>query len=169
MDHGDGSGVDWPPPRCPDSATFTGGRFGGPMLDLTFRQPAPMTKWAAFRTYWAGYFVSMAGDCFTLLALPIAAYRLTQESWLVGLVDMMEILSGVLRPRAHAGLLAPTVSAGTRLAAAVMAGVMVVSASEADPPPLPLTNRLSRSSRLWPGAFIGPWTIGLQRGPRFSR
>jgi len=52
--------------------------------------------WRAFRSYWLGLTVSTIGDSFTLVALPIAAYAVNRSSVLVGFVDMMEILSGVL-------------------------------------------------------------------------
>lgn len=56
-------------------------------------QPA---GWGTFRAYWLGLTVSTIGDAFTLVALPIAAYSVNRSSVLVGFVDMMEILAGVL-------------------------------------------------------------------------
>ena len=66
------------------------------MLHSLTTPATPDTTWHTFRTYWAGAFVSMVGDSFTLVALPVAAYSINQSSVLVGFVDMMEILSGVL-------------------------------------------------------------------------
>lgn len=57
---------------------------------------ADATAWARFRAYWLGLTVSTIGDSFTLVALPIAAYSISRSSVLVGFVDMMEILSGIL-------------------------------------------------------------------------
>lgn len=58
---------------------------------------APVDRaWATFRAYWLGLTVSTIGDSFTLVALPIAAYTIDKSSVLVGFVDMMEILSGIL-------------------------------------------------------------------------
>lgn len=57
---------------------------------------ADATAWARFRAYWLGLTISTIGDSFTLVALPIAAYTISRSSVLVGFVDMMEILSGVL-------------------------------------------------------------------------
>lgn len=58
--------------------------------------PPVDAAWARFRTYWFGLTVSTIGDSFTLVALPIAAYSVSRSSTLVGFVDMMEIVSGVL-------------------------------------------------------------------------
>ena len=57
---------------------------------------ADATAWARFRAYWLGLTISTIGDSFTLVALPIAAYSVSRSSVLVGFVDMMETLSGVL-------------------------------------------------------------------------
>jgi len=69
------------------------------MLDTLTTHEArstPADGWATFRAYWLGLVVSTIGDSFTLVALPIAAYSVSRSSVLVGFVDMMEILSGVL-------------------------------------------------------------------------
>ncbi|MFN8051596.1 MAG: MFS transporter [Acidimicrobiales bacterium] len=66
------------------------------MLHSLSTPATPTSSWHAFRTYWTGAFVSMIGDSFTLVALPVAAYAIDRSPILVGLVDMMEILSGIL-------------------------------------------------------------------------
>ena len=68
------------------------------MIDAltTDRSGRVSAQWRTFRAYWLGLTVSTIGDSFTLVALPIAAYTINRSSVLVGFVDMMEILSGVL-------------------------------------------------------------------------
>lgn len=68
-----------------------------PLTTAAAELPIPdATAWGRFRAYWLGLTISTIGDSFTLVALPIAAYSVSRSSVLVGLVDMMEILSGVL-------------------------------------------------------------------------
>jgi len=71
-----------------------------PVVDL--REPTPRrsrmlrARWRAFTTYWRGDLLSMIGDHFTLVALPIAADRLTHSGFDVGVVVSVETLATVL-------------------------------------------------------------------------
>jgi MFS family permease len=53
-------------------------------------------RWRAFRTYWVGHLFSMVGDHLTLVALPLAAARLTHSGIIVGLIVSAETLATVL-------------------------------------------------------------------------
>jgi MFS family permease len=70
------------------------------VIDL--RTPRPRrsrevrARWHAFRAYWNGHALSMVGDHLTLVALPIAADRLTHSALWVGLVVFAETLATVL-------------------------------------------------------------------------
>lgn len=53
-------------------------------------------RWRAFRSYWTGHLLSVTGDHFTLIALPLAADRVSNSALVVGLVVFAETLSTVL-------------------------------------------------------------------------
>jgi len=53
-------------------------------------------RWRAFRSYWTGHLLSVTGDHFTLIALPLAADRVSHSALIVGLVVFAETLSTVL-------------------------------------------------------------------------
>jgi MFS family permease len=53
-------------------------------------------RWRAFRSYWVGHLCSMVGDHLTLVALPLAAARLTHSGIIVGLIVSAETLATVL-------------------------------------------------------------------------
>jgi MFS family permease len=53
-------------------------------------------RWRAFRTYWVGHLLSMVGDHLTLVALPLAAAKLTNSGIIVGLIVSAETLATVL-------------------------------------------------------------------------
>lgn len=53
-------------------------------------------RWRAFRSYWTGHLLSVTGDHFTLIALPLAADRVSNSALIVGLVVFAETLSTVL-------------------------------------------------------------------------
>jgi MFS family permease len=82
------------------SARDAAGAVETEVIDL--RTPRPRrarevrARWHAFRAYWNGHALSMVGDHLTLVALPIAADRLTHSALWVGLVVFAETLATVL-------------------------------------------------------------------------
>ena len=53
-------------------------------------------RWRTFKAYWLGHFASMTGDHLTLVALPLAADRLTGSGFMLGLLVAAETLATVL-------------------------------------------------------------------------
>lgn len=60
------------------------------------RQRAERQRWNTFLTYWYGNLVSVVGDYLTLVALPIAAFRLSDSAVVAGAVEMMEVGATIL-------------------------------------------------------------------------
>jgi MFS family permease len=71
-----------------------------PVIDLRTATPRRSrmlrARWRAFTTYWRGDLLSMIGDHFTLVALPLATNDLTHSAFKVGVVVSVETLATVL-------------------------------------------------------------------------
>ena len=93
-------GVVYDPVGLAGPATTTGDVDDTAVIHL--RTPRPRrarevrARWRAFRSYWNGHALSMVGDHLTLVALPLAAQRLTSSGLAVGMVVFAETLSTVL-------------------------------------------------------------------------
>jgi MFS family permease len=89
------------------------------------------TRWGAFRLYWLGHLLSMIGDHLTLVALPLAADRLTHSGLVVGMVVSAETVAtvlfgtaaGTMTDRRHP---APTMVTADLLRAGVLALIAVL-------------------------------------------
>ncbi len=70
-----------------------------PVVDLRtpITRPSRMLRaqWRAFTTYWRGDLLSMIGDHFTLVALPLATVRLTHSAFDVGVIGAVEAFATV--------------------------------------------------------------------------
>jgi MFS family permease len=106
-----------------------------PVIDLRGPTSRPSrqlrARWRAFTTYWRGDLLSMIGDHFTLVALPLAADHLTGSGFKVGVVVSAEMIATVLFGTvagtfADRRLPRPTMITCDLLRATVLAGLVVL-------------------------------------------
>ena len=90
------------------------------------RQRTERQRWNRFLTYWYGHLVSLIGDYLTLVALPLAAFKLSGSAVVTGAVEMVQVGGSILFGTALGTLAdrsdARRVLIGCDLARAVMMG-----------------------------------------------
>ena len=117
------------------------------------RQRTERQRWNRFLTYWYGHLISLIGDYLTLVALPLAAFKLSGSAVVTGAVEMVQVGGSILFGTALGTLAdrsdARKVLIGCDIARAAMMGVLALL--------------FAFDSASWPEVLVVSFGLGILR------